>query len=337
MKVFTIFFCILLSFSLISSCADNRSTDFPSLSGPYLGQKPPGKTPEIFAPDIVSSNMSELNNVFTPDGKMFFFTVRSLGPRLCSMMRMVSENGIWSEPRLLPFASRYGDIDMSVSPDGRWFFFCSRRPLTAGDEPKEDNDFWMSEITAGGFGEPRHLGEDVNSPRDDYYPVFTNEENLYFSSQREGPGTNNIYVSRYVDGKFQEAKKLPETINTEYRDYDPFVSPDESYIIFASERPGGFGRSDLYISFKNDNNRWTEAVNMGGNINSAGADLCPMLSPEGKYFLYTSSRTIEQDFPERPVNYEGFKKIYDSSETPFGNIYWVSAEIIDELKQQIIK
>jgi Tol biopolymer transport system component len=51
--------------------------DFPILKGPYLGQKPPGMTPEIFAPGIVSTGLDELNSVFSPDGDEFYFCVRN--------------------------------------------------------------------------------------------------------------------------------------------------------------------------------------------------------------------------------------------------------------------
>ena len=314
----------------IANCVQEDSSRV--LKGPYLGQKPPGMTPEVFAPGFVSTGMGELNNVFSADGKEFYFSVRLPGVRTVSMMQMSCVNNRWSEPRLLPFASRYGDIDMSIAPDDSKFFFCSRRPPQEGGVPNEDFDFWMSEKTGEEWGTPQHLGDGVNSDSEDFYPVFTNLNHLYFNSQREGRGTNNIYRAMYTDGKFGKAVKLGPAVNTEYREFDPYAAPDESFIIFASERPGGFGRSDLYISFKKEDGAWTPAVNMGERINSEGSDFCPMLSPDGKYLFFTSNRSKLKEFPENPMDYTTFWKMHIESQNGLSDIYWVDANIIEDIK-----
>ncbi len=82
-------------------------------------------------------------------------------------------------------------------------------------------------------------------------------------------------------------------MNTEFSEHDPFVAPDESYLIFTSTRPGGFGREDLYIGYKKVDGSWTEPKNMGKTINSSGVDFCPMLSPDGKYLFFT--RNIDRN------------------------------------------
>jgi Tol biopolymer transport system component len=221
---------------------------------------------------------------------------------------------------------------MSLAPDGSKFFFCSRRPLQEGEAPNENFDFWMSEKTGEGWGTPQHLGDGVNSDSEDFYPVFTNLNHLYFNSQREGRGTNNIYRAQYNDGKFGKAVKLGPAVNTEYREFDPYAAPDESFIIFASERPGGLGRSDLYISFKKEDGAWTPAVNMGERINSEGSDFCPMLSPDGKYLFFTSNRSKLMDFPENPMDHTAFWKIHIESQNGLSDIYWVDAKIIEDIK-----
>lgn len=322
---------VFLIISSLSNCV--RQDDFPVLRGPYLGQKPPGMTPEIFAPEIVSTGMDELNNAFSPGGDEFFFSVRLPAGGGVSMMRMVRRDHRWLPPEYLPFASRFGDIDMSIAPDGSRLFFCSRRPMNEGEDPNEEYDFWMSERIGDSWGTPQHLGLEINSESHDFYPVFTKRGNLYFSSQREGRGTNNIYRSRFVDGRFREAEKLGDVINTEYREFDPYVSPDETFLIFASERPGGFGRADLYISFRQEDGTWAQARNMGDNINSEASDFCPMLTPDGKYLFLTSSRRNLKEFPDHPLDYQDFKKRHNSPQNLFGDIYWVDARVIDRLRQ----
>jgi hypothetical protein len=126
---------------------------------------------------------------------------------------------------------------MAFSPDGGRFYFCTNRPLEGSGPAKEDHDIWMVARTAQGWGAPVNLGATVNSPADDYYPTFTAAGDLYFSSRREGGrGGNDIYRSRLVDGQFQAPENLGAPINTERWEFDPFIAPDGSFLLFASSR-----------------------------------------------------------------------------------------------------
>ncbi len=326
---------IVLIFAIISNAQDKKDT-FPILKGPYLGQQPPGKIPEIFAPGIISTGLSELNAVFSPDGSEFYFCVRCISGTV-SIFQVKMENNIWTEPKLLPFASRFGEIDVTLSPDGNIILFSSRRPLPGSDKPKEDNDFWMAKRFKDTWGNPIYLGEDINSDSHDYYPMMTNDGTIYFSSQREGTGTNNIYRSKLINGKYSKAEKLGDAINTKHREFDPYVSPDETILIFTSNRPEGFGSGDLYVSFKNKNGIWAEAKNMGDKINTPGSEYCAMITPDGKYLFFTGARRKGIIIPEKPLTYKDFRKIHNTHKNGFSNIYWVDAKIIEKLKPKEIK
>jgi hypothetical protein len=324
---------VLVIVFVLSNCS--RQSDFPILRGPYLGQKPPGITPEVFAPEVVSTGLDELNSVFSPDGREFYFCVRNFMGAV-SIFQMKMENEIWSKPQLLPFASRFGEIDVSISPDGQKILFSSRRPVPGSTEPKEDNDFWKVERTGNTWEAAIYLGDGINSNAHDYYPMMTKHETIYFSSQREGPGTNNIYRSEFVNGRYSEAVKLGDAINTEYREYDPYISPDEDMLIFTSTRPEGFGSGDLYISFKDENGNWTKARNMGKKINTPGPEYCSQVSQDGKYFFFTSARADNGQFPDRPFTFDDFQAAHAQHSNGFCDIYWVDAKIIKNLRQEIL-
>lgn len=294
---------------LLAKGAANTLKKIPALKGEYLGQTKPGLTPLIFAIGFVSTEYRQLNAVFTPDMKEFYFAVQKPNAPL-SIMVTKQVNNQWTTPAAVSFSGKYSDVDHSISPDGRTLFFSSGRPLKKGEKPKRDHDFWMTKRSAGEWTEPQHLGLEVNSEREDYYPVVTKNGTLYFSSQREGEGTNNIYRSQLQDGKYGKGEKLGDTVNSSSRDFDPFIAPDENFIIFASERPGGFGASDLYISFRKKDGTWTKAKNMGEKINSSSSDYTPMLSPDGKYLFFTSGRSGVDD------------------------IYWIDAKIIEHVLEK---
>ena len=311
-------------------CCRSGGAGFP-LSGDYLGQTPPGPVPRVFAPGVVSTGLDELNAVFSPDGREFYFCVRNFSGAV-SVFRMKRAGAVWSRPELLPFASRFGDIDVTISPDGNTLLFSSRRPMPGSDQPKADYDFWKSRRLGETWSRAEHLGNGVNSDAHDFYPMMTQSGTIYFSSQREGTGTNNIYRSIPVDGTYPEAEKLSPAVNTEYREFDPYVSPDETFIIFTSSRPEGYGSGDLYISFRDEAGCWREARNMGEPINTPGAEYCAMVSPDGCYLFFTSARREPPSLPDRPARHRDFMKMHNDPKNRFSDIYWVDATIIDSFR-----
>jgi len=328
MKKRTFIISLLLAIAITINA---QQKDFPILTGPYLGQTPPGMTPEIFETQLVSTALDELNSVFSPDGREFYFCIRNfLGA--VSIFQIKMKGNIWSYPKLLPFASRFGEIDVTMSPDGKKILFSSRRPLPENNQPKKDYDFWMVKRKNNTWGNPIHLGNEINSDSHDFYPMMTNKGAIYFSSQREGPGTNNIYRSELVNDKYTEAVKLGEAVNTKHREFDPYISPDERILIFTSERSGGYGSGDLYISFRDKNGNWIKAINMGNKINTPGIEYCPMITPDGKYLFFTSARRDGSNFPDKPFSYNDFKKTHHCTKNGLSNIYWVDAKIIEDLR-----
>jgi len=284
-----------------------QGDEFPVLKGAYLGQKPPGAIPEVFAQGIVSTNKPEFNAAFSPDGKEFFFSVNQPSGRE-TMMFMKCENNQWTPPRSAPFVSPQNDCDPFFSHDGRRLYFISTRPKTT-DKRSKDWDIWYVEKTGSGWSAPRNIGPPVNSPHEEYYVSLTKEGTVYFASNRAGGyGSFDIYRSKLVDGSYQKPENVGNSINTQYLEHDPLIAPDENYIIFTSvKRPEGFGTGDLYISFRRKDGSWTEAKNLGKVFNTSGYDFCPMVSPDGKYFFFTSK----------------------------GDIYWISMEAIMRLKEDI--
>lgn len=287
-----------------------KKEDFPILKGPYLGQKPPGMTPELFAPGIISTEKREFCSVFSPDGKEFFFS-RKHGDIL--MMHFSQQiNGKWTKPQAFPYNDGTFNGDMNFSPDGKRLYFCSNRKT---DEYLGDLDIWYCERTETGWSGPIHMGTPVNSPASDTYPIFTQNGGLYFGSTREGgKGDKDVYYCRFINGKYTEPVPLGEAINTEYGEGDTSIPFNESFMIINSwGRPDEYGSGDLYVSFKLPDGTWSQARNMGETINTEYTDFCPMMSPDGKHLFFSSKRRGEYD------------------------IYWVDAKIIEKLKPTELK
>jgi len=299
---------VSMTLSSITLSGQDQQTNFTALRGLYLGQTPPGNQSKVFAPGFVSTGFGELNSVFTNDGKEFYFSRRGVPGQQSKIMVTRMENDSWTKPEPIDFSSSYSDIDLFITPDGQSMIFCSNRPHKKGDGVKTDHDFWISKREGKKWTEPQLFAKEALSESEDFFPIVTNSGNLYFNSQRGGRGTNDIYCSKFIDGKYSAAEKLPEPINTQYREFDAFVNPDEKMIVFSSERPGGFGGSDIYVSSKRTDGSWSEPRNPGNDINSAQSEYGATISPDGKYLLYTSGKNGSED------------------------IFWVSAEFIETLR-----
>lgn len=304
---------------------------FPALKGPYLGQKTPGLTPEIFLPGLISTGSSERSLVFAPEMDELFYQLT--GPGFTTLiLTMKVQNGQWNRPAVAFFSGvpRFGDDCPFITPDGKRMFFASERPLPGSDMPQSAPDLWVLSKDKNGWGQPEPLGPDVNSPAEDYYPTVSRANNIYFGSNRDG--NNDIYLSTYSGSGSSKPIRLGPPINTEHYEGHPFIAADESYLIFSSDRPGELGNLDLYISFKGPDNGWSEPVNLGPRVNSADHEAAPYVSPDGRYLFFCSFRSDRQSYLNKKFNYDEIKAFLNGPGNGSGDIYWVSVKIFEELK-----
>lgn len=283
-----------------------------SFAQPYLGQTPPGSVPQIFAPGIISlSGRLETYPAFSPDGKDMYFSVVNASWSKGVIFHTRVRNGIWTIPDTAAFSKNiYINWESFISPSGNKQFFATNRPPSIG------MDIWMINRTSDStWSEATRLNSPVNSGAEDGSACITNNGTLYFKSGRGG-GVNGsmLYRSLLIDTSYSQIENLGSIIHTAAGESEPFMSPDESYLIFISQsRPGGYGGYDLWICFKKLNGIWTEPVNMGPNINTALDEYGPRVTQDGNYLFFTrDNRSTSMD------------------------IYWVSAGIIDSLKSSTV-
>jgi Tol biopolymer transport system component len=323
---------ISLFILLFASC--QHESNFPVLKGPYLGQKPPGITPEIFAPGIISTGYHDGCITFSSDGKELFYHFGRHGRMV--ILYMKQESGRWIAPQVASFSGKYRDGEPHFSYDGNKLLFRSTRPLEGRGEPMEHTDNWIVERTETGWGEPKNLGPILNSEKNDLYPTLSKSGDLYFASNRDEGW--DIYISKYEKGEYASPIKLSNAINSEFGDWDAYLAPDESYMLFGSNgRSDGYGESDLYISFKKEDGTWTKSENMGSPINTFYREVDPVVSPDGKYIFFRSNRRIHESYSETTLTYDEFIKIINSPGNGEADIYWVNAKIIENFKPEELK
>lgn len=302
------------------SCSHQNRDDFTALRGPYLGQTPPGMKAELFDPGIFPEGESQGCSGFLKEGTVFVFG--SMRPhsdwRIRPVYLMEMKNGQWTKPRIAPY-SEYSPYNFTVGPDDQTVYFTTlKSPEMTSRMFLEEANIWAVKLEMDGWTEPVMFGRSINTEQYyENYPAVTNDGTIYYMSRREDDiGGGDIYRSRNIDGRYAEAENVGEPVNTEGGDSDPFVAPDESYLIVCQKKKDGFGEYDLYISFQRKDGSWTEPINMGEEVNSSSYEVRPYVTPDGKYLFFTSNRPKEGQA---------------------GNIYWVDARIIEELMPEEIQ
>ena len=287
-------FVALLLLNLNVSSRSYSQDEVPLLKGPYMGQTPPGMMAEPFAPGIISREGWELEGVFAPGMKEFYFTTKGDKYTRPTVIGFRQQNNVWK--KYIEF-TRNGEV--VFSPDGKRMHMAEGYKDRIGD----------------GWSERKSLG-----------PMFDREGWGIMRLSASAKGTyvfddyksnDVIRISTLEDGKRLAPTLMGPMVNTGKRTAHPYIAPDESYLIWDSEREGGYGGSDLYISFRQTNGTWGPAINMGDKVNSEKWDAYASVTPDGKYILF--NRRIDDGSNNDNMNVD---------------IYWVDAKIIETLRSK---
>src|SRR5210317_411230 len=143
-KYLILFLSVILLFGCKTEQTENKAAKFPVLTGKYLGQDEPGLIPELFAPNIVSTGMNEINACFSPDYTEYLFSIIIHESKFV-IMSMKYDGHKWSAPEVASFSGEYSEADPFITADGKYLYFVSRRPIDSLQIPKNDWDIWRVE------------------------------------------------------------------------------------------------------------------------------------------------------------------------------------------------
>ncbi len=330
---------VILGFTaaLLFCCDDFKKENIRKpvkLTGDYLGQKSPGSVPEVFAPGIVSSRHHEHSfPAISPGGNEIIWTVvfRPRGMRVAPAMLYVNrKNGVWGTPEVVPFWNNIASGEAVYSKNGNRLIFGSDRPLAGENKDKRDTDLWYVDKEESSWGKPVKISSRINTDKNEMQPSVTKDGTLYYTGHWE-KGKNNfgIFRSRFINSEFTEPELLDSNINTEYIDWTPFIAPDESYILFSSNRPGGFGNGDIYISLRNSYGSWSVPENLGPEINTETNQRFPYISPDGRYLFFLDDKVKSVD--KESLTHEKIQEWSGGAQNGFCDIYWVKADVVNRI------
>jgi Tol biopolymer transport system component len=127
-------------------------------------------------------------------------------------------------------------------------------------------------------------------------------------------------------------------VGENYAEWCPYIAPDESYMLFSAYTKKGEENNDLFIVLKDKQGNWSKAINIGIEVNTTYQEQFPSVSDDGKYLFFTSNRLriykkINHNYEySEPLTYKKIRDIMNEPGNGKGDIYWVSAKIIEELK-----
>lgn len=293
---FILFFTLIFIISQYSCDSKKSKLEESNLSTKedlYFGYKPPGLIPEIFVPKKSPSADWKLGSQDSLDMQEFYFTYSGSDPFQPAVVVYRNEGSYYRVNKYSFHANSYENSNILYSrhnyierADSGWSKIKSLGPMF-------DREDWgimvLSVSSKGTFVFDDYKSNDV------------------------------IRISRIIDGKREEPKLLGKEINSGKWTAHPFIAPDESFIIWGSEREDGYGMSDNYICFRQQDGTWGSAINMGDKINSELVENGARLTPDGKYLLFNRSEEKTRD---------------DGSTYWESKKYWVDAKIIEQLRPQ---
>jgi len=256
------------------------SFSWAQLTGPYFNLPFPSTTVTRFAPNIFTQQF-HAPPIFSPDGTEVYWNSMELGYPHILFMKL--ENGKWTEPAVAPFC--IGDFTDSpfITSDGTKLFFLTM------NQPTYKESICMVQKQNNEWGTAQILGDELNQFGPHWQLSVADNQNIYFGGRlNNSPG--DIYFSEYMNNNYTLATKLGSVINTDSGfESTPFIAPDESYLIFDRIEEGTYD-ANLFISYKQNDGSWSQAVNMS-ELNTGAHEVYANVSPNGRFIMFLSGRT----------------------------------------------
>lgn len=275
----------------------------------------------------INTPFRESEPSFTADGRTMYFNCHNAD--ICvSHLIGTWEDGKWTPPERLgaPISTGYFEVEPLINAMGDKLYFQSNRPARRlqgnpllspfvtssffainylAETKKGVNlfdgfglaDVWVSYKVNGAWSEPQNLNDvpgepPVNTAFHDHCLSFSADGNEAFwtSTRPGGFGGNDIWTSRRVDGKWTAPENLGPNVNGPGDEHHSIPTSDSRSLYVTAMRDGGYGDDDTYITTRDANGKWGPLVNLGPLINGPGDDRCPAWTPDGKIFLFDSTR-----------------------------------------------
>lgn len=276
---------------------------FPLLQGAYLGQQTPGVIPKVFAKGLVSiAGRYEYGVTFSADLKEIYFSAQ-LPDKTADIYFSTVENNLWQPFKKANFTQgdKAGEMEPFLSLDGKQMYF------TAYNADFSDTKIWLANRKGKKWQSAKKLDSPIND-EEVFFSTLAKNGDLFFTDIFK----SQTYYSAFINGHYGKPKKVAIDFGVH-----GFISPTRDYLLVDSRSREEASRtdSDIYVYFKQPDQTWSKAINLGTDINSAFSETVPSVTPDGKFMFF--SRYDEQH--------------------GISNLYWVSTEVIESLRPKSLR
>ncbi len=278
-------FILLLIFAGPGCKSDVETVNKQPQEAAYGDEVKPGAEPVVFARGIVSSpDAREMGCSMAPGCNEFFFVRDNSALDVNSPAIWVTKvvDGKWAAPEMISFTGVNSDFAPFVTFDNKHLLFFRMAPQDV--ESDIQSGTWISERTADGWSEPTFLV-------DAYCTSTADFETFYFGFGPDAPEGREVGCVKRENGEFTGKRVLPGQANSPEWEAHPCISPDGTYIMFDSQRPGGFSEFDMWVSYRQEDGTWGVAENLGPEINGGHRSM-PSISPDGKFLFFSADDDI---------------------------------------------
>jgi Tol biopolymer transport system component len=204
--------------------------------------------------------------------------------------------------------------------------FSSNRPAMPGGKPldgywnsqafpRNGGNLWRVDRKNGQFGEPYRLPDIINSGSSIFSPAIAADGSLYFMRPLADTGRFHIYRAAWRNGQFEQPELVTFSAPRNFGDVDPVVAPDESFLIFSSNRPPAV-RNQLFIVYQKAG-KWGEPILLNDTINRPPAsNVEARLSPDLRTLYFSSGYAPPIIYPN---NRNNTRKMLEQSQWYNGN------------------
>jgi hypothetical protein len=202
------------------------------------------------------------------------------------------QNDLCSSPEVATFSEEYSCGGPQYYADEKTLFYTSMKLIEG--EIERISRVWKTQKSENGWSEAILLDAPFNKKNVSSQISVANNGNLYFGRRDTESGPHDLYFAEFVNGKYQPEVRLSGEINTGNLEADPWVDPEERFIIFSSmDREDTIGYIDLYISYRQDDGSWGSGVNLGPLVNSNYGERFASISLDGKILFFTRMEDVE--------------------------------------------
>ncbi|WP_157972950.1 TolB-like translocation protein [Aureibaculum luteum] len=264
----------------------------------FLNEKIPNNIPIAFKQNLIPHNKLIHKGIFSPDLQEYYYTISDKNFEKFEVFVIKRNKENWTEPKKAFFSSTYSEHGMSFSPNGNTLYFSSTRPVHVSGVLQTWH-IWKSDKVNGKWNEPVFI--DIQNLRDKLvsHPTITASGVLYFHTSNLDYSEMDIYQSKNVNGRFENAEKTLISMRSKLEKCTPYVSPKGDYLIFAS-----IGNElDLMISYNDGKGGWMNTKKLNTKINNKGQGN-PYVTPDNKFLFFTTGEHLEKNWKVKWVNIE---------------------------------